>query len=222
MRASRLLYHKLFVLRKPKESVKQGLDANQLKLSSPVLLFAKQSHIGREDSEGCSLHRNANCILKSGHQFQHHWKTFIELMRRRPDLKIANNFLAGKILETAMHKRYRQRFEGRLGRILSSGVNGLWSKWHKFRSSPSGLKYYTAKPEVSNGQPGETISFDNSAIAWIFLAQSVCLLSAGVTFLAEIVSRSLAWTHQCSTLTLPFVKKVWFVLKYVAAVMATV
>ena len=118
-------------------------------------------------------------------------------MKRRPDLKIANNFDADDefsirpkayAFENGLHERYRQRFEGRLKVLLNSGIYGLWSQWERMRFSMRNND--DQKLGSTAGSPGDPISFENSSILWLFLAQTMAWLAALVAFLAEKIYKT--------------------------------
>ena len=144
----------------------------------------------------------AAAFLSTDYEFRHHWKTVSEIMQRRPDLKIANNFRSddnfgvrevGFWFTSGMHEPFRRRFVGRMEALLSSGIYGLWNKWQRIRFSGGGgggLRLGGVKLDSVNGMPGDPVSFDNSALFWIFWAQSFGWIAAFTMFAAEVV-----WTH---------------------------
>ena len=134
-------------------------------------------------------------FVTADYEFQHSWEVFTKIMGERPGLKIANNFHSddkfsvqefGYWFRSGMHKRYRRRFEGRLQTLLSSGIYGLWTKWHKFRLAPHGLRYGEVRFRPANGLPGAPMSFDNSALSWVFWAQTLGWLAFFGIFLTEV------------------------------------
>ena len=129
-------------------------------------------------------------------EFQHNWAMFAQIMERHPDWKIANNFASqdkfglqaqAYIFSEGLHRRYRNRVEGRFKTLLSSGIYGLWSKWQRIKFSMSGLRYDEKKLEATNGSPGDPLSFENSEISWLFLAHCLMSLGAFVVFGVEQV-----------------------------------
>ena len=136
-------------------------------------------------------------FITYAHEFQHNWAIFSQILKRRPDLKIANNFHSndnfgvremGLWFQSGVHERYRRRFVGRMDTIISSGIYGLWNKWHRIRFSAAGTEAEDVqKHKPANGVPGDPISFDNSALFWIFWAQSLCWLAAFAIFWLEVI-----------------------------------
>ena len=89
---------------------------------------------------------SAAAFITYAHAFQHNWGVVANIMKRRPDWKIANNFASKEkfgveessyYFSGGLHRRYRNRFEGRLKVLLSSGIYGLWRKWQRIRFSMS-------------------------------------------------------------------------------------
>ena len=121
------------------------------------------------------------------YEFQHNWEKFRELMKRHPSWKIANNFGSedkfgvhqkAYVFSGGLRRRYRERFEGRLWTLLSSGIYSLWIKWQRIRFSSSGLRNDEMGLHSFNGSPGEPVSFKNSAFSWLLWAQLLAWLAA--------------------------------------------
>ena len=56
------------------------------------------------------------------------------------------------------------------------------------RYSASGLRYDDKKLEPTNGLPGDPVSFENSAVSWVFWAQSFGWAAACAAFVSELMS----------------------------------
>ena len=130
------------------------------------------------------------------YEFQYNWAIFTEIMKRRPNWKFASNFESHDrfgmeenvyLFSSGLHKPFKERFEGRLKVLVSSGIYKLWSKWQRIRFSMSGLRHGNSKLEPTNGSPGDSMSFENSAASWLFWAQSLAWLGAVIAFVAELM-----------------------------------
>ena len=145
--------------------------------------------------EGVISSGTAAAFVTYDYEFRSNWAIFMEVMKRHPGWKIANNFESvdkfgvqtqGYLFTAGLHERYRRRFEGRLKVLLGSGIYQLWSKWQRIRLSNNGLHYDEKTQHASNGSPGDPLSFGNSATWWLVWAQRLSWLAAFAVFTAEI------------------------------------
>ena len=152
-----------------------------------------------ETVEAVATNGTNAAFITYDYEFQHNYEIFAKIVERRPDWKIVNNFANDdefEVQETAyyfsngLHRRFRNRFEGRMKVLVSSGIYWLWSKWQRIRSSLNGLRHYEQKMRVTNGLRGDPMSFQNSASRWLFLAQFMLWFAAVVVFGME---RLLTW-----------------------------
>ena len=179
----------------------RGLDVNSFPLKNDPTAIDRT--IEATISKG-----KAAAFVSYVEDFRGNWAIFTDVMRRHPDWKIANNFESGDKFgvriefyqfTAGLHERHTRRFEGRLQLLLGSGIYELWNKWQKIRVGMSGPRHEKKSEGAWNGLPGDPMSFENSAIAWLFWAQYFAWAAACATLFVEAVLIRLpsweCWPH---------------------------
>ena len=107
-------------------------------------------------------------------------------MEQRPNWKFGNNFYSaedfgveqrGYLFTDGLHSRFVNAFVGRLKKLISSGIYGLWDKWDRIRFSQSGIKAESKKLTDEIHQP-TPLSLENSGTPYILRGYVLGLIVA--------------------------------------------
>lgn len=133
-------------------------------------------------------------FLIHDHDFQKYWDLFQKIMELNPKIKVASNFedqesfLVHPIaysFTSGLDPAYQGSVLRKMKMLMSSGVYGLWEKWHRIKFTAGGLRH--DQIELRSSDNVQPLSFDNSGTSLLFMAQLYAWCVGVCAFVAEIL-----------------------------------